>query len=131
MSTVDVFNRYGAALAGGDMAALSQVFAEDIVWHQPGGNVLSGSHEGRDAVFALLGRFAEISGETFSLTVGDVVSAGELVAATTHFTATRPGGAKLDQSGVDIFRIIGDQIVEVWLISEDQSAEDEFWGIAE
>ena len=34
----------------------------------------------------------------------------------------------LQQHGVDVFRIEGDRIAEVWLISEDQAAEDAFWG---
>ncbi|MFB7877869.1 hypothetical protein ACFC06_21695 [Nocardia sp. NPDC056064] len=52
----------------------------------------------------------------------------ELVAATVRFTARRDGRIALDQNGVDVFRVSGDRIAEVWLISADQDAEDEFWG---
>jgi hypothetical protein len=33
--------------------------------------------------------------------------------------------------GVDIVRVEGDRIAEVWLYSADQQAEDEFWGVDE
>jgi hypothetical protein len=33
------------------MDALAEVFAEDVVWHTPGHNPLSGDYEGRDATF--------------------------------------------------------------------------------
>ncbi|WP_336081908.1 nuclear transport factor 2 family protein [Nocardia sp. SSK8] len=128
MSAIDVFNRYGAALAAGDMAALASTFDENVIWHQPGGNPLSGEHHGPGGVVALLGRFMELSAGTFALEVVDVVERGDLVAATVRFRATRAGRTALAQNGVDVFRVRGDAIAEVWLISEDQPAEDEFWG---
>ena len=52
---------------------------------------------------------------------------GALVAAPVHFAAQRAGaGMALD--GVDLLRVEGDRIAEVWLFSADQQAEDSFWG---
>lgn len=127
MSAGDVVGRYGAALAAGDMEALAAVLADDAVWHQPGANPLSGDHVGPDAILGHLGRFMELSGGTFALTTESVTEAGALVATTVRFTARRPGRTDLDQHGVDIFRVEGDRIAEVWLIGEDQDAEDRFW----
>lgn len=128
MTPIEVFGQYGAALAGGDMDALRGVLAEDVVWHQPGNNPLSGDHVGPDAVLALLGQFFELSGGTFALEVVEPATSGALVAATVRFTAERDGRASLDQHGVDVFRVVGDRIAEVWLIGEDQPVEDAFWG---
>lgn len=128
MSAIDVVGAYGAALGAGDMAALAGTLADSIVWHQPGTHQLAGDHSGPEAVMAHLGRFMELSGGTFALVPEVITEAGDLVSMTVHFSAQRAGAEDLDQHGVDIFRVEGDRIVEVWLISEDQAAEDRFWG---
>jgi uncharacterized protein len=46
-----------------------------------------------------------------------------------HFTAQRDG-AEIAMDGIDVFRVEGDRIAEVWLFSADQPAEDAFWGEA-
>lgn len=128
MSAMDVVGRYGAAAAAGDMVALAVTLTKDVVWHQPGANQLSGDHVGPEAVLAHLGRFMELSGGTFALETESATESGNLVATTVRFTAEREGAGSLDQHGVDVFRVEGDLIAEIWLIGEDQAAEDRFWG---
>src|SRR6202008_3465410 len=48
-----------AAFNAGDVATLVDLFAEDIVWHFPGQNKLSGDHIGRDAALTALGGYGE------------------------------------------------------------------------
>lgn len=127
MSAAETVGRYGAAAATGDMVALAATLSSDAVWHQPGRNPLSGDHIGPDAIIAHLGRFMELSGGTFTLSTETATESGTLVSTTVRFTARRPGRTDLDQRGVDVFRVEGDRIAEVWLISEDQAAEDAFW----
>jgi hypothetical protein len=90
-------------------------------------NPLSGDHVGPDAVVAHLRRFMELSAGTFHLETISVAEAGNLVATTVRFSASRTGKPDLTQFGADVFRVHGDQIAEVWLISEDQAEEDAFW----
>lgn len=130
MSASDVVGRYGAAVASGDMAALAETLTENVVWHQPGANQLSGDIVGPEAVLAHLGRFMVLSDGTFALETESATESGDLVATTVRFTAQREGVADLDQHGVDVFRVEGDRIAEIWLISEDQAAEDQFWDSA-
>ncbi|MEE1621653.1 nuclear transport factor 2 family protein [Zafaria sp. Z1313] len=130
MSAIDVVGHYGAAAAAGDMDALASLLAEDAVWHQPGANQLSGDKVGPAAILAHLGRFMELSGGTFALETESATESGDLVSTTLRFTATRPGGGTLDQRGVDVFRVADGRIAEIWLISEDQAAEDRFWDAA-
>jgi ketosteroid isomerase-like protein len=66
---------YFDALSAKDFPMVAGLFADDIGWHQPGGNRFSGTH--RD---------------------------------------------------VDLLRVEGDRIAEVWLFSVDTPAEDAFWG---
>ena len=42
------------AFALGDMAAVGDLLADDIVWHSGGNNILTGDYEGKEAVFGLL-----------------------------------------------------------------------------
>ncbi|WP_367183995.1 nuclear transport factor 2 family protein [Microbacterium sp.] len=128
MSAIDVVGQYGAAMAAGDMEALAATFHADAVWHQPGESQVSGNHVGPDAILAHLGRFMQLSGGTFALETESATESGALVSATVRFRAQREGRDDLDQHGVDVFRVADDRIVEVWLISEDQDAEDRFWG---
>lgn len=130
MSAIDVVGQYGAAMAAGDMEALAATFHADAVWHQPGANPLSGDHVGPEAIIAHLGRFLQLSGGTFALETESATEAGDLVSTTVRFSAQREGRIDLDQHGIDVFRVAGDRIAEVWLISEDQDAEDRFWGEA-
>lgn len=127
MTALDTFNRYLASLEAGDMGALAATLHPDVVWHQPGAHPLAGDHVGPDAVLGLLGGMMERSAGSLIVATESSIAGGDLVAATVRFTAKRDGRADLDQHGVDVFRIQDDRIVEVWLMSENQPAEDLFW----
>jgi predicted SnoaL-like aldol condensation-catalyzing enzyme len=49
-----------------------------------------------------------------------------LVVSPVHFTA-KSGHRKLDMTGVDLFEVKDGKITQVWLFSDDQVKEDEFW----
>ncbi|WP_433019919.1 nuclear transport factor 2 family protein [Kribbella sp. CA-294648] len=125
---VAVVQQYFAALAAKDFATVATLWAEDIVWHQPGGNRFSGTQRGAAAVNAMIGGMMEVSEGTFELALtGPPMLNGDLVAAPIHFTAKR-SGADLGQDGVDLLKVADGKIVEAWLFSADQPAEDAFWG---
>lgn len=118
---------YVEALSKGDMATVATLLADDVVWHQPGASHLSGTFRGKDAVFPHLGQFTELSNNSFRVDeVGSVMANGDMVTAKLHFVAARPGRT-LSMDGVDLMRIEGGQIKEMWLFSGDQTAEDAFW----
>ena len=125
---IGIVQHYFDAIGRGDLAAVGEAFADDIEWHQPGQGSLSGLHRGKEAVFALLGKFMERSGGSFRIdSVGPLMAQGDRVATPLHFAAEKPG-ASIAMSGVDLLRIADGKIREVWLFSEDQAAEDAFWG---
>jgi hypothetical protein len=51
----DLVRRGYAAFSTGDIAALSELFADDAVWHVPGSGSLSGAKHGRDAILMFFG----------------------------------------------------------------------------
>lgn len=122
-----ILQTYVDALSKGDMDTVGKLLADDVIWHQPGASHLSGLHSGKQKIFAHLGKFMELSDNTFRVTkVGSVMANGDMVSATLHFMAERLG-RKLSMDGVDVMRIEGGKIKEVWLFSGDQAAEDAFW----
>ena len=126
-SAAAVMTAYFGALLSGDFASLDSLFADDVIWHQPGGGQLSGDYRGKQSLFGLFGRFMQLSGGTFQITeVGDVMVNGSLVAASLRFGAAR-GDDRIDMPGVDLMRIVDGKIQEVWLFSGDQATEDAFW----
>jgi uncharacterized protein len=111
---IKILQSYVDSLSKGDMETVGTLLADDVVWHQPGAGHLSGLHSGKKQLFAHLGKFMELSGNTFRVTeIRSVMANDDMVAATLHF--------------VDVMRIVGGKIKEVWLFSSDQVAEDAFW----
>ncbi|MFC0622485.1 nuclear transport factor 2 family protein [Kribbella deserti] len=127
-NAVAVATEYFDALAAKDYAKVAGFFADDLVWHQPGANQFSGTHQGADAVNAMIGAMMGVSQGTFALSVrAPLMANGDLVAASVRFTGQRDG-ATLNGDGIDLLRIADGKIVEAWLFTEDQDAENAFWG---
>jgi len=114
------------AFAGGDIAAITELFAEDMVWHVPGNNLISGEHKGRDAVFAVFAKTMELTGGTFKIDLHDIVANDEHTVSLSRASASRQG-KQLDLRGVDIYHIRNGKVTEWWSFVEDQRLDDEFW----
>lgn len=128
-ANIQIVKKYFESLAKGDLATLGSLLAENVVWHQPGQGSLSGTHHGKAAVFALFGRFLEISEGSFRIdSVGTLMANGDSVAAPLQFSAKKHGGARIEMAGIDLMRVENGLIQEVHLFSGDQTAEDAFWG---
>lgn len=127
-NTIAVAQRYADALAAKDFVTVAAIFADDIVWHQPGTHRFSGTHQGANAVNELLGGMMTYTQGTFELTVTDEPMANnDLAVLPVHFAGTS-NDRTMAMDGVDLLRIENNQIAEVWLFSTDQRAEDAFWG---
>ena len=125
---VDITREYFESIQKGDLARVGELLAEEVVWHQPGGNRFSGVRQGRDAVFAMLGGMMEASQGSFAIdSVHALMGNGDMVAASIHFVG-RSGDSSMSMDGVDVLRLEDGKIVEMWLFSGDQAAEDDFWG---
>jgi ketosteroid isomerase-like protein len=123
---VQVFMRTYAAFTAGDMEALAELVAEDVVWHTPGHNPLSGNYEGRDATFASFAREFELSGGTYAVELHDVLADDDHTVALLRCTAARDGKT-LDMNYVLVFHIVDGRITEAWELWTDQGLLDEFW----
>ncbi len=116
---------YGA-FASGDMATMTELFAEDVVWHLAGNNPLSGVHRGRDAVFAIFAKTTQLSGGTFKIELHDVLANEEHAVALTRATASRQGKT-YDSRDTDVYHVSGGKVTEWWSLVENGRVADEFW----
>jgi uncharacterized protein len=109
-----------------DLSTVRTLFADDIVFHQPGHNPTSGDYQGIDGVLGLLGALAERSGGTFRAQVHDVLASDQHAVALLRVSAQR-GAHTVDVPVVHVWHVRGGKLVEAWVHPTDQSALDEFW----
>jgi hypothetical protein len=115
------------AFAKGDLAALDDVFAEDIRWHEPGRSQMSGTYEGRDAVYAMFGRLMELTEGSFRIDVRSVLADDEYAMVLVDVSAHR-GDQAYSVTNVHVSRMSGGKVAEFWETAGDQYAVDAVMG---
>jgi len=119
-----------AAFERGDMNTLKEVFAPEIVWHEPGRSNVSGDYKGIDATIGFFAQLFARSGGTFKAELLECAEiAPDLVACVINVSGKAKSGA-LDQRSVLVFQQRSGRTVEVRNFSSDQYAQDDFWGQA-
>jgi ketosteroid isomerase-like protein len=117
------------AILTGDEAGRNKVIAENIVTHVGGHSKLTGDWVGRGAVAR---RINELTGGRLQLEVLDVMaSAADHACGLYRMRVTCPGEEPVEWGHVNVYRIQGGQIVEVWqhfLSKADQDRVDTFFG---
>lgn len=116
-----------AAFSRGDFATLQDLFARDVVQHQPGTSPLSGDYKGVEAVLGLYGELAQQSEGTIKVELQNCFTdgAGHVVAVHRN-TATRQG-RKLDSLTALSFTIIGDKVIDIAALEADLDIANAFW----
>ena len=124
---VEQARRGYAAFGSGDLATLSELIADDAVWHAQGVGPLSGDYHGRDQVFGFFGRLAEETGGTFRLDVHDILANDEHTAVLATLTASR-NGKSIEVPVVNVTHNDGNgKITEFWTSTTDPQAALDFW----
>ncbi|HKP51463.1 MAG TPA: nuclear transport factor 2 family protein [Chloroflexia bacterium] len=100
--------------------------AQDIVWHVPGHNPVSGEYSGSEEYTNLMpSRMAPLS--QWDFTLGDVMVNGDFVMATFRLKGERKGKV-IDIKGGHLMRVSEDgKVVEGWGFTDDQDALDDFF----
>jgi uncharacterized protein len=123
----DLVRRGYAAFGAGDMAALDDLFADEVIWHVGGRGPLSGDFAGKDAVFAYFGRLAQETGGSLRIDIHDLLANDEHVVALTTSSAERQGKSLTDSTAVQVFHVRDGKVTETWFTQTDQHASDEFF----
>ena len=92
------------AFAAGDMDAIREMFADDIVWRVSGRNPLAGEYRGQDQVFDFFAKLMQVSGGTFRVEVLDVLANDQRAVAITR-TRVELAGEALENTGVGVYEI--------------------------
>lgn len=110
-----------------DLETISDLFADNIVWHVPGTSPLAGDYKGKEEVFGFFMKTAELSNGTFAIDIHDVLANDDHGVALVHVTGERDG-KRLDQNQAHIFHMDSDgRATEFWNMAEDLASVDEFW----
>jgi ketosteroid isomerase-like protein len=123
---VELIRRGYEAFDAGDMATLSELFAEDAVWHSAGNGALSGTKQGREAILAYFGELATRSDGTFKVTLQEIIGGDNHIVGLQHNHA-ETNGKTLDTDGALAFQIRGGKISEGREFYDDTSQGDAFW----
>ena len=116
-----------AAFAKGDFAVLTDLLAEDLVWHQGGRSQLAGDYRGREAVFGYFAKLMEVTEGSFHVDVHAVLADDEHGVALTVATASR-GGRSMTANDADVMHLRDGKVTEFWTSSTDPYAFDELIG---
>jgi uncharacterized protein len=116
------------AFATGEAAVYRAAFADDVVWHVPGGNPVSGAYRGSSEYFKTMpARMSPL--DDWTITVRDVLTNQRDDAALVafHLTGSRKGRT-VEMDGYHMVRLDQEgRIVEGWGFAEDQDALDVFF----
>jgi hypothetical protein len=114
------------AFARGDLNALEEFMAHDVVWHEPGRSPLAGDHKGPEGIVALLGELRARSNGTFAVEIVDLLANAERAVAIQEETARR-GDRSLDMASTVELEIHQGKITEVTVYHADTYHFDELW----
>ena len=127
MTAKEVVMAYSVALSKGDVPTAFSYFSPDAKWHQPGNNKFSGTQSGLEAIGKMLSEMMAVTQGTLVIKpAGAMMVNGNLVSCPVRFSATN-GNKSVDMEGNDLYEVADGKIVQVWLFSENQEAEDIFW----
>jgi ketosteroid isomerase-like protein len=113
------------AFIAGDMEWMNTHLHENVVWHVPGHNVLSGDHRGRENVLAFFAKSVQIALPEFD--IHDIVASDDhVVAILTIQWRRNDTQATLEDRSVQVFHLDGEQAIEVWTLVEDPARFDQF-----
>ncbi|MBE8721886.1 nuclear transport factor 2 family protein [Sphingobacterium pedocola] len=128
MTAIEVVTAYSVALSQGDIPTAFSHFSPGAKWHQPGIHQFAGTKTGLESIGKMLSEMMAITQGSLAINpTGALMSNENLVSFPVHFTG-KIGDRTVDMNGVDLFEVVDGKIVQVWLFSEDQAAEDDFWG---
>jgi len=124
---VELIRRGYEAFSAGDVATLTEIFAENAVWYVPGSGVLSGTKQGRDAVLAYFADLGTRSDGSLKVTVQEIIGGENHTVALQHNHA-ETNGKTLDTDGALAFVVRDGKITEGREFYDDTAQGDAFWG---
>ena len=122
----DLMRKGTDALNSGDMDTFLGMHSDDVVIHIAGQTQFAGDHAGKEKAVGVLQQQMQSLDGPPQFEVHDVLANDThgVILGTQH--ASR-GGKQFDDRQVVVLHIQDGIITEVWVSSDDQAAEKEFW----
>jgi ketosteroid isomerase-like protein len=131
MTPSELIARYIAAARSGDWDAAYAHFAEDMVVRIPGRSALAGEHRGRQVAIDYIEHAKALSrGAEVEVDLIDTLAGAERVALLVRERFHRADGPPVDIHRANVYRVVDDQIAEIWIFEGDQYAVDALLGAA-
>jgi YbgC/YbaW family acyl-CoA thioester hydrolase len=112
--------------AGGDLEAVEELLAEDVVWHVPGTSPIAGDYRGREAVAGYFRHRRQLAaGEIRIVKQGDAHHADALVQLADGRAWL--GGRDVVWRTAGVYRVANGKVAEAWLVPLDQAHFDRVW----
>src|SRR5262245_42080415 len=103
------------ALEARDVAAISNLLADDVVYHFPGRGPVAGTYRGREAVLGLFGALGGLFDAPLEMASHDVVASEAHVVDLATYIGSR-GGQSFTWNAVRLYHVDADRISEIWLM---------------
>jgi acyl-CoA thioesterase FadM/ketosteroid isomerase-like protein len=112
--------------AGGELAAVEELLAEDVVWHVPGTSPIAGDYRGREAVTGYFRLRRELAGGAIRVAQGGEAHHEEALVQLADGRA-RLGGREVVWRTAGVYRVADGRVAEAWLVPLDQERFDRVW----
>ena len=115
-----IARKFFAAADAGDFDTIMGIWSDDIVFHMPGNNVMSGTFKGKAEAGAMFARGGHIK---LRRELHDSMATDTHAVNLTRVSGDRDGKT-YSWNGVAVMEIRDGKVVEQWLIADDQAAVD-------
>jgi YbgC/YbaW family acyl-CoA thioester hydrolase len=112
--------------AGGDLGAVKELLAPDVVWHVPGTSPIAGDYHGREAVTGYFRLRRALAGGAIRVTKGGEAYHEEALVQLADGRAPL-GGQEVMWRTAGVYRVADGEIAEAWLVPLDQEHFDRVW----
>jgi YbgC/YbaW family acyl-CoA thioester hydrolase len=127
---VDEFlSRQREMYAGGDLAPVEELLAENVVWHVPGTSPIAGDYRGREAVTGYFRIRRKLAGGVIAVAKGAEAHHEEALVQLADGRAVL-GGREVGWRTTGVYRVADGKIAEAWLVPLDQVHFDRVWAAA-
>ena len=122
----DLIRRLYDARARGDLEAVREILAPDVVWRDPYPPPFGGTFRGRDALFEGLFSALETDLDASGLELHDVAANDRHAIALVNWWAVRKG-RRMEGREIGVYHVENGQVTEAWFMTEDPRASDAFF----